>query len=283
MDERPEALLKSALEKIVYFEARSEQLQNDFGAARAEGERLRADLGVAAQREIELRRLVAELEVRSTRSHAKREESARVVEALRRERAELIGKMLEASRIHGAGSSPDPDSFDLARFISELRGEVLHRTGRPAARAGRAGRRAAARAVAQSPRSPRQLKAQGRLAVPPRSRLRPRRPHRRDAVRLLGARAVGARRRRAIRAAERLKALGQPAAAPALATALHGETEPTVQVALLQAFAHFAKGEGVAVVRAAARVAVARRADRRAQGAAHPRPARKRARTWPRR
>ena len=125
MDERPEALLKSALEKIVYFEARSQQLENDLGAVRAEADRLRSDIAGSAQREIELRRSVAELEVRATRAHAEREDSARVVEALRRERAELIGKMLEASRIHHADDAPDPDSFDLARFISELRGEVL--------------------------------------------------------------------------------------------------------------------------------------------------------------
>src|SRR5688572_20222325 len=103
MTDRPDALLKSALEKIVYFEARAEQLQNDLNASRAECDRLRNDLSGAAQREIELRRVVAELEVRSSRSHALADEAARAVEALRRERAELIGKVLEASRIHDTG------------------------------------------------------------------------------------------------------------------------------------------------------------------------------------
>jgi hypothetical protein len=51
------------------------------------------------------------------------------------------------------------------------------------------------------------------------------------------------------RAAERLRALGQVASAPALATALHGEREPRVQVALLQAFAEVATQEGANVVR----------------------------------
>jgi HEAT repeat protein len=50
------------------------------------------------------------------------------------------------------------------------------------------------------------------------------------------------------RAAERLRALGQVASAPALATALHEEREPTVQVALLKAFAEVATKEGAAVV-----------------------------------
>ena len=134
-DERPESLLKSALEKIVYFEARSTQLSNDHEQARSEVERLKADLGSAAQREIDLRRVIAELEVRSTRAHSEREESARVAEALRRERAELIGKMLEASRISGAGRELPLDSFDLASFIAELRSEVLLRREGAKARA----------------------------------------------------------------------------------------------------------------------------------------------------
>ncbi|MFP2964458.1 HEAT repeat domain-containing protein, partial [Myxococcus sp. 1LA] len=51
-----------------------------------------------------------------------------------------------------------------------------------------------------------------------------------------------------VRAAERLKALSQPAAAPALASALHAETDPTAQVALLQAFASLCQEEGASVV-----------------------------------
>ncbi len=258
MDERPEALLKSALEKIVYFEARSQQLENDLRAVRAEAERLRNDIGTAAQREIELRRLVAELEVRATRAHAEREDSARVVEALRRERTELIGKMLEASRIHKADEVPDPDSFDLARFISELRGEVLYR------RAEAKGQLEPAAAievlpVAPAPISPvtamaNELKAQGRLQM-----------QSSDYSSLSTAQAFAGRTEETlfgfsvrelsapdsqsrVRAAERLKALGHPAAAPALAAALHSESDPVVQVALLASFSHFAKAQGVPVV-----------------------------------
>jgi hypothetical protein len=51
-----------------------------------------------------------------------------------------------------------------------------------------------------------------------------------------------------IRAAERLKSLALPAAAPALATALHAETEPAAQVSLLTAFAGLCRGEGASVV-----------------------------------
>ena len=35
-EERPDALLKSALEKIVYFEARSSQLNNEFELSQSE-------------------------------------------------------------------------------------------------------------------------------------------------------------------------------------------------------------------------------------------------------
>src|SRR5262249_9052191 len=50
------------------------------------------------------------------------------------------------------------------------------------------------------------------------------------------------------RAAERLRALGNPAAAPALAAALHAETHPPTQEALLGAFAALAQSEGVSIV-----------------------------------
>lgn len=259
MAERPEALLKSALEKIVYFEARSQQLENDLGAVRSEADRLRADIGGAAQREIELRRLVAELEVRAARAHAEREDSARVVEALRRERAELIGKMLEASRIHKADEAPDPDSFDLARFISELRGEVLFR--RSAEANAKGGPSPAIDAAAKMGERPdpvtalaHELDAQGRLQMTTA-----------DYAGLSTAQAFAGRTEETlfgfsvrelsapdsqsrIRAADRLKALGHPAAAPALAAALHCESDPVVQVSLLSSFAHFARAQGAPVV-----------------------------------
>jgi chromosome segregation ATPase len=163
---RPEALLKSALEKIVYFEARSAQLQRDGESFRLEVSRLEGELAQASQREIELRRLVAELEVRSTRAHREREEAARVAEALRRERAELIGKILEASAIHGSDSEGESsaEAFDLARFIAELRSEVL-RDGQ-GARASTAPAAPVAAAV-ETPlaRLAQQLQEQGRLTV----------------------------------------------------------------------------------------------------------------------
>ena len=245
-DEKPEALLKSALEKILYFEARSSQLTNDADTSRSELERFKHDLAAASQREIELRRVVAELEVRVTRAHAEREETARLADALRRERADLVGKMLEASRIHGLDQSVD--DFDLGQFIAQLRSEVLVQrgdallVGPPPTTSG------TVTGVAH------ELKAQGRLSVTARdfATLTGARefPGRSEetlfgfSVRELSAPDAAAR----VRAAERLQALRHPAAAPALATALHGESVPSVQVALLAALASLAKVEALPVV-----------------------------------
>jgi phage FluMu protein gp41 len=123
-DARAEALLKSALEKIVYFEARSGQLEGDAAAARAEVSRLKAELGSASVREVELRQKLAELEATLASTHRDREELGRVVEMLRAERTSLVEKLLDASRIRGVLSDED-GSFDLAAFISQLRSEVL--------------------------------------------------------------------------------------------------------------------------------------------------------------
>lgn len=243
-DEKPDALLKSALEKIVYFEARSAQLSNDADSTRAEVDRLKSDLAGASQREIELRRVIAELEVRATRAHAEREEMARVVDALRRERAELVGKMLEASRIHGIDQGID--GFDLAQFIATLRSEVLVRDG--------SGKDVTASKAETVTELAHELKAQGRIGVTSADLALLTGGHEFPgrseetlfsfSVRELSALDAAAR----VRAAERLEALRHPAAAPALATALHGETESRVQVALLSALSSLARSEAVPVV-----------------------------------
>jgi HEAT repeat protein len=245
-DEKPEALLKSALEKILYFEARSSQLTNDADTSRSELERFKADLAAASQREIELRRVVAELEVRVTRAHSEREETARLADALRRERADLVGKMLEASRIHGLDQGLD--DFDLGQFIAQLRSEVLVQRGDAVLVGPAPTTSGTVTGVAN------ELKAQGRLSVSPNefATLTGARefPGRSEetlfgfSVRELSAPDASAR----VRAAERLQALRHPAATPALATALHGETEPPVQVALLAALASLAKVEALPVV-----------------------------------
>ncbi|MGQ0504842.1 MAG: HEAT repeat domain-containing protein [Myxococcaceae bacterium] len=348
IDERPEALLKSALEKIVYFEARSEQLQNDLTAARGETERLKRELSTAAQREIELRRTMAELEVRISRGHQEREELGRVNDALRVERTDLLEKLIEASRIDAAGRENMADMFDLAGFIAQLRGEVINDVAATAAekskRAAEAsaaqrlkaeparanergsegrtnagdfdsddsgsgangqqnghgngangahdtcasatggssagwgaasgapfspGGRAAshelatvgARAAPQMGRSggavsahAERLFAQGRLSVSESQMMalssrtgvtaRTEETLFGFSVRELAAPDPAAR----IRAAERLKSLQNPAAAHALATAIHGERAPEVQVAFISAFTSLAQSEGASIV-----------------------------------
>ncbi len=245
-DDKPETLLKSALEKIVYFEARASQLSNDAESTRVELERAKADLAAASQREIELRRVIAELEVRATNAHTEREEMARLNDALRRERAELIGRMLEASRISGIGEQ-SLDGLDLSGFIAQLLSEVQQQRGEVST-------------ALSNPKSTvtevaNELKNQGRLQVTQNDLATLTGAHdfpgRSEetlfgfSVRELSALDASAR----VRAAERLEALRHPAAAPALATALHGEIEPRVQVALLSALSSLAKAEAAAVVK----------------------------------
>jgi HEAT repeat protein len=312
-DERPDALLKSALEKIVYFEARSEQLVRDLSSASAEAGRLKQELAAAGQREIEFRRTVASLEVELGRARREREELGRINDALRSERAALIEKMLEASRIHGAVPEDEDTQFDLASFIAQLRSEVLSHSS-PPPRPAPAPAFAAVRAPEVRALEVRALEVrvaekpawERTAAEPPSARdeappsaltLEPTRGTREehrdssgdrgdqivtahaerfrvegrldvssaDVERLAGHSAFPGRVEQTLfgfsvrelsapdpvarqRAAERLRALGQVASAPALATALHGEREPAVQVALLQAFAEVAPKEGAAVV-----------------------------------
>jgi hypothetical protein len=264
-DISPDAMLKSALEKIVYFEARSSQLVADLETARSEQERLKVDLSHASQREIELRRVIAELEVRTTQAHAQREEYARLADSLRRERADLIGKMLDASRLSRNGEESQLDGFDLAQFIAQLRSEVLitrdslRRDGQPQAPqpvlvSGPvvAPPQAAAGSMAAFAQS---LEAQGRLHVSASDMKtlenaahfagRSEETLFGFSVRELSSPDAPARQR----AAERLKALAHPAAAPALATALHHEQTPAVLEALLAAFATLSGPEGLDVVR----------------------------------
>ncbi|WP_257457512.1 HEAT repeat domain-containing protein [Archangium lipolyticum] len=267
-DERPDALLKSALEKIVYFEARAEQLHHELMSTHEELEHLRRELSHSEQRELALRREVAELEVRVGRMSAEREELTRLNQALRTERSQLLGKLLEASRIRASDrrerdeDEEDDLGIDLASFISQLRSEAL---GRPAVTAAQfpwpsqaeveqapalavVGAAGAAANVSPVVQHAQRLMLEGRLAVSPGQMAELGGGSDETlfgfSVRELSAPDATSR----VRAAERLKALGQPAAAPALATALHAETDPTVQVALLAAFSEVGKEQGASVV-----------------------------------
>jgi hypothetical protein len=304
-DERPDALLKSALEKIVYFEARADQLHRELEATRQEVDRLKRELADTGQREIVVRRELAELEVRVNRANAERDELARLNQALRDERTQLMGKLLDASRIHTSDQArddmDDDIGIDLASFISQLRSEVLNRPASESvpmldvrgARVAQALAPAAARKPAEYPAPPvpdedeplfsvgmpgfvpslaaapkvspttaaspvvqqaQRLYQEGRLGVSA-QQLAELSGHMGPAgsadetlfgfsVRELSSPDPASR----IRAADRLKGLALPAAAPALATALHAETNPGVQVSLITAFAGLCREEGASVV-----------------------------------
>ncbi|HVE82555.1 MAG TPA: HEAT repeat domain-containing protein [Myxococcales bacterium] len=253
-NERPEALLKSALEKIIYFEARSEQLCNDLVQSRVEAERLRSELSAAAEREISLRAQVAELEVRAARAHQDREELGRLNDALRRERKELIGKLIDASRLQATGEDAGAEAesdFDLASFIAELRGEVLGLREAPAQVPALMPTPALALAAAPSmARHAERFRAQGRLDVSTEQiHALAREPLVEESLFGFSVRELSAPEPRArVRAAERLRSLANPAAAPALASALNAEREAPVLVSLLEAFAPVSGAEGAAVV-----------------------------------
>jgi hypothetical protein len=285
-DERPDALLKSALEKIVYFEARAEQLHGELDSTREEMAHLRRELAETGQRELELRREVAELEVRISRMQAEREELTRLNQALRGERHQLMDKLLDASRIRSSAqerAEEDDDlGLDLASFISQLRSEVLlrgeagpvaHGVVVPPVRGPAVPLRAHATTGSDSePPVAAVVQDKGSAGLSPVAREAQRffqagrlgvsaAQHAElsahagfgsttdetlfgFSVRELSAQDSAAR----VRAAERLKALAQPAAAPALATALHAETDSSAQVALLQAFASLCREQGASVV-----------------------------------
>nr|WP_255672271.1 HEAT repeat domain-containing protein [Corallococcus sp. AS-1-6] len=279
-------MLKSALEKIVYFEARAQQLHGELASTRDELSHLKEDLAAGHQRELDLRREVASLEVKSARAQAEREELSRLNHALRLERDQLMAKLLDASRIHSSGQAravaeddADELGFDLASFISQLRSEVILRGDVPAVRTPysgpavplkasepsvpwterpapaippRASAVAADSGLSPVAREAQRLQSEGRLRVSAEqmAELSGHSGSTTDetlfgfSVRELSAADAAAR----VRAAERLKALAHPAAAPALAAALHAETDATAQVALVQAFAGLCREEGASVV-----------------------------------
>nr|WP_254379939.1 HEAT repeat domain-containing protein [Corallococcus exiguus] len=228
--------------------------------------------------EVKSARAQAEREELSRLNHALRLERDQLMAKL------LDASRIHSSGQSRAMASDDDDElgFDLASFISQLRSEVILRGDVPAMRAPLYGpavplkssdpnvpwaeRPAPAipprastvsSAAAESGLSPvareaQRLQSEGRLRVSPEqmAELSGHTGSTTDetlfgfSVRELSAADAAAR----VRAAERLKALAHPAAAPALAAALHAETDATAQVALVQAFAGLCREEGASVV-----------------------------------
>jgi len=242
--EKPELLLKSALEKIVYFEARQEQLLADSKRATVEAQTLRQQLESAQKREVELSKKLAEMELRLRHVQAERDETIEKMETLRRERTEWVGKILEAAQIQNPQETSQ-DTFDLAHFIALLRGELLNIQNNPQA----------AGAPTLAAQSTETLGAsfakQGRLdvSVKEQQALQAGEKPLADTVLELGLRELSsADAHTRLKTAIRLKSLGRASAAPALGQAIHVETDTEVLIALLDAFSAFAKTEGVPFV-----------------------------------
>jgi HEAT repeat protein len=251
----PEGLLRSALEKIVFFECRVAQLESELGAAKAAADRARGDAAGVRRREVELEQALAGekgARAEAERRAAEGEDRVRLLEA---ERERLLGGLVERARLEGApGSSgapaPDGDQADLAGFIAELRAEIESlRAFRAAALAAGFGegaavveRKAPAPAASVAELGGR-FDAAGRVGVSEGDRARLAELLATRADRALYERSMddlsapdAGKRLRAVRA---LEALGSRAAAPLLAAALGREPEAEVKAALLAALARF--------------------------------------------
>jgi HEAT repeat protein len=249
----PEGLLRSALEKIVFFECRVSQLESELAAAKAASDRARGDAAGARRREVELEQALAAEKGQRTEAARRARESEERVRLLEAERERLLGGLVDRARLEGAagaGASEDGQA-DLAGFIAELRAEIeTLRAFKDSAVAAGFGAAAAAperRAPERAPASVAELggrfEHEGRVGVSAGDRAR--------LAELLGTRADRALYERSmedlaapdagkrLRAVRALEALGSRAAAPLLAAALSKESEAEVKIALLGALARF--------------------------------------------
>jgi HEAT repeat protein len=260
----PEGLLRSALEKIVFFECRVSQLETELAAAHDTATRARGDAARAERRALELEQACtgergarAEADRRAGELH----DRVRLLEA---ERERLLGGLLDRARVSGAtGASgepgPEEGGADLAGFMAELRAEIetLRAFRAEAEAAGFGGGAAAERTrepapVAASPRHEpagtvselaTRFERSGRVGLTSRDAERMKDLLATRADRALYERSMddlgapdAGRRVRAVRA---LEALGSRAAAPLLAAALGREESPEVKAAILGALARF--------------------------------------------
>ena len=252
----PEGILRSALEKIVFFECRVSQLESELQAAQTTAERARADAAESRRREAEFAQTAAAERGTRADAEARARELADRVRLLEGERERLLAGLVERARVNGAPGAdgepgPEEGGADLAGFIAELRAEIV------ALRSWKAGaEQAGIRGVPgpdPAPRNERLTEAMPALAERFRTEKR---------VGLLGqdtdhlkalltTRAdrvlyersmddLGAPDARArVRAVRALEALGARAAAPLLAAALGRETDEGAKAAILSALGRF--------------------------------------------
>ncbi|HYD41224.1 MAG TPA: HEAT repeat domain-containing protein [Anaeromyxobacter sp.] len=252
----PEGILRSALEKIVFFECRVSQLESELAAARTTAERARAEAIDARRRETELAQALAAERGAHGDAEARADDLGERVRLLEGERERLLSGLVERARVGGApggdgAPGPEEGGADLAGFIAELRGEIQAlRAWKAAAEA--AGIRGPAdavpaarggRAAESVPALAERFRAEGRVGLSGRDadRLKDLLPTRADRVlyeRSMDDLAAPDARVRA-RAVRALEALGARAAAPLLAAAVGREADETVKAAILGALGRF--------------------------------------------
>jgi hypothetical protein len=123
----PEELLRSALEKIVFFECRVASLEHELEAARGIAARARAEADAARRREGELDAVLAQSRREQAFASANAAELAERVRLLEAERERFLSGMVERARVAGAPAEEGGDAgdeSDLAGFIAELRAEI---------------------------------------------------------------------------------------------------------------------------------------------------------------
>ena len=127
MSGSPEELLRSALEKVIFFECRVASLEHELEAARATAARARDEAGAARRRESELEAQLAQLKGAQAVGAAQSSELAERVRLLEAERERFLSGMVESARVAGAPAGDGDeagDASELAGFIAELRAEI---------------------------------------------------------------------------------------------------------------------------------------------------------------
>ncbi|HEY6004528.1 MAG TPA: PBS lyase, partial [Anaeromyxobacter sp.] len=259
----PEGLLRSALEKIVFFECRVSQLEAELAAANDATGRARGDAAKAERRALLLEQALSGEKGEHAEADRRAGELHDRVRLLEAERERLLGGLVDRARVSGAAASsgepaPEEGGADLAGFIAELRAEIetLRAFRAEAEAAGFTGISGAARELSPAPVAPASLsaaragertsargpatvsdlatrfEAAGRVGFTSRDAGRLKELLSTRADRALYERSMddlaspdAGRRVRAVRA---LEALGSRAAAPLLASALGREESPEV-------------------------------------------------------
>lgn len=248
----PEGLLRSALEKIVFFECKVTQLEAELEQARTVAERARGEAAAARRRETELGQALALERGAKADIEARVSELSDRVGLLKTDRERLLSGLVDRARVAGAPGSdgapgPGDDGVDLAQFIAELRSEIetlrafKERAERGEVASGPARTGPRERLVSSVPEVAARFVAEGRMGQTLKDAASLTDKLATHADRALYERSLSelsatdpGRRLRAVRA---LEALGAVASSPLLAAALGHESEADVKSAILEALA----------------------------------------------